>query len=277
MLLAWLEHHRRKVVAMALLLVPLVMFATSAGATPGKDVGAPARYAAVPMGWTQSKVSALLGVTGLFGGAGSSELRDENARLQAEVDRLREENTRLIGVLQENGRLRELVGFRERHPEYNLIPARVIARDTSPFFRVLKVEISADAKLEPRMPVVSAQGVVGQVHQVFEGYADVVIVSDPRSRIDVVSQRNRAQGVVEGLGHERDYQGRISYLSERDEVVEGDVMVTSGMGGIFPRELVVGTVAEVQESQRGLFQEAVISPSVDFSRLEEVFVIAGAE
>ncbi|RAL23502.1 rod shape-determining protein MreC [Lujinxingia litoralis] len=276
-MLALLEQHRRKIVALVLLVVPLVMIATSAGASLGDEKSAPARFAAVPMGWTQSKIAAVIGVGGFWSGWGQADVVEENERLREEVAQLREENTRLIGVLQENGRLRELVGFQARRPEHQLVPARVIGRDITPYFRVLKVQISSEAELKPRMPVVSAQGVVGQIHQVFEGYADVVLVSDPRSSIDTVSQRNRAQGVVEGLGHERDYLARVSYLSEGDELQTGDVMVTSGMGGIFPRELIVGTISEVSESRRGLFQEVIVTPAVDFSRLEEVFVITGAE
>lgn len=203
----------------------------------------------------------------------TSDLAEENRRLEEEVARLREEKSRLIGVLQENSRLRELLEFKRKHPTYELASAHVVGRDTTPYFRVMTLKLETDADVEPQMPVVVAGGVVGQIHRTYGSFADVVIVSDPRSRVDAISQRNRAQGIVQGLGEARSYEAKIAYLRREDEVRKGDVMVTSGMGGIFPPELVIGTIEEVTRSERGLFQEAVLEPAVDFSRLEEVFVV----
>ncbi len=203
----------------------------------------------------------------------TDDLERDNEQLRQKVARLREEKSRLIGVLQENARLRELLEFKRRHSEYELASAEVVGREISSYFRVLTLKLKSTAELESGMPVVVAQGVVGQIQRTYGSFADVVIVSDPRSRIDAVSQRNRAHGIVQGLGHERHYRAKISYLRRRDRVEQGDVMVTSGMGGVFPPELIIGTIQQVDTQKRGLFQEAVLEPAVDFSRLEEVFVI----
>lgn len=274
------EKHREKLAVFVLILIPVVMMATSAGADVGQEgssrvVG----YTRGVLYTGQLGVVQLLGGTqGLLGAWFSSELAEENERLREENALLREEKTRLIGVLQENARLRKQVGFKDAHPEFDLVPARVIARDTSPYFRVISIKITQeDARLLPRMPVVVAGGVVGQIHKVYDGWADVIILSDPRSNIDALSQRNRAQGVVQGLGKERDYTARVAYLSEKDDVQIGDTMVTSGMGGIFPRELVIGTVTSTSPDERRLFQRVVIEPAVDFSRLDMVYVITGVE
>lgn len=196
-----------------------------------------------------------------------------NQKLQARIDRLREEKSRLIGVLQENARLRKLLGFKRRHDELELVPAEVIGREVSPFFRVMSIEIRAEGDVQPQMPVVVSGGVVGQIRSVAGGTAEVLLVSDPRSRIDAVSQRNRAHGVVRGLGNSKNYLAEISYLKPEDDVRKGDVMVTSGMGGVFPSELLIGEVEDVEMSQGGLFQRARLQPAVDVGRIEEVFVV----
>lgn len=272
------QAHRRKIAAFLLIALPIALLGSSAGAEVGTERNVVARTFSAGVTLAQTGTSGVLGDAGawigsFFGGT----VAEENERLKAEVARLREEKTRLIGVLQENERLRELVGFKERHDEFELAPARVIARDITPYFRVLKIAIDTPegVELKPRMPVMTSAGVVGQIHTVYGDYADVIIAADPRSRIDAVAQRTRARGLVEGLGHDADYLARVGYLRNTDEIREGDVFVTSGMGGIFPAEIVIGTVVEVEDGEDGLFQQARVEPSVDFSRLEEVFVLVG--
>ena len=116
---------------------------------------------------------------------------------------------------------------------------------------------------------------MGQVVEVYDGFADVMLVADPRSRVDVMTQRNRTRGMVHGLGHSKDYDAQIAYLRRKDEIGEGDTLVTSGKGGIYPAELVVGAVSDVGKKAYGLEQQAIVAPSVDFGRLEEVFIITG--
>lgn len=205
------------------------------------------------------------------------DVRRQNEALRAELDRIRDEHTRLLGVMQENARLRAMVGFQEAHPQLELVAARVVAKDLSPFFRVVSIRLDVrDARIAPGMPVVSSAGVVGHVAEVAGGYAEVMLAVDPRSSIDVLIQHNRARGVLQGLGHSDDYRARLAYLLRRDAARVGDVLVTSGMGGRYPAELVVGRVVEVREQSYGLFQEVDVEPAVDFSRLEEVFIVVGA-
>ena len=277
-MLAWLKTHRRKVTALLVALVPIVLIVSSAGADIGEQTTTPAQWGGGVVSAAQTAVVATLGGIGdgwtrLVGG----ELKEENDQLRREVDRLREEKTRLIGVLQENARLRQMVGFQQGHPEFELAPARVVGRDVTPYFRVEKIRIESDADIQPRMPVVAPDGVVGQIHRVYDNYADVVLVADPRSRIDAINQRNRALGIVEGLGHAADYRARMAYMEERDRLEPGDTLVTSGMGEFFPRELPLGTVVEVEFGEDRLFQDVVVEPAVDLARVEEVFVITGQD
>lgn len=270
-----LRSFRHLIAGGVLLAVPLLTLVVAGD----REVGAesptgPPEWARSGVGWVEFGQHQLVaGVGDYWRQWTGGDLARENEQLRKKVARLREEKSRLIGVLQENERLRELLEFKRKQPSFDLAPAEVVGRDTTPYFRVLTLKIESDTELEPKMPVVVAEGVVGQIHRTYGAFADVIIVSDPRSRIDAVSQRNRAQGVVQGLGHPRDYRAKIAYLRRNDRVRKGDVMVTSGMGEVFPPELVIGTIEEVTHRERGLFQKATLRPAVDFSRIEEVFVV----
>jgi len=271
------QRHRRRFAGLLVVLIPLLMMSSKAGAGVG-STGFAGQIGLGVMGSLQTLIhTPIAAASGLLSGWFTGGAAVEAEELKAEISRLREEKSRLIGVLQENERLRKMLGFKVRRPELELIAGRVISRDTTPYFRVVTLHVTSDVPLAPRMAVISAEGVVGQVNRVFADYVEVILVSDPRHRVDAITQRTRAQAVVEGLGHERDYHAKLAYLSEKDEVRVGDVVVTSGMGGVFPPELVLGTVATVERSERGLFQDATISPSVDASRLDEVFIVVGAK
>ena len=280
----WLIKHRNKIVTLVLMIAPLAaMFSVAGARDASADPGGVS-----PGGWLRAGGAlGQAGIVATIGGSGSwlvdrlmGESEIAEGALQAEIARLREEKARLIGVLQENARLRALVGFRDSHPTWQVVPARVVAQDTTPYFRVITVRVTLESdgaqRVRPGMPVIVAGGVVGQVHGVFGRFAEVVVLSDPRSRVDVVSQRNRAHGLVQGLGHDRDYLASVAYVSQKDRVEPGDVMVTSGMGGVFPAELIVGHVVSAESDERGLFQKVMLEPAVDVSRLGEVFIVTSA-
>ena len=200
----------------------------------------------------------------------------ENEQLRKENAKLREENIGLQGILQQNARLTKLVGFKQQRPIYQLEPARVIAADMSPFFRVLRLRLETESdNIEPEMPVVSADGVVGRIERVDGRYCDVMLTVDPRSKIDIMTQINRSRGILTGTGSDTSYDAKISYLLRRDEVEEGELIVTSGRAGRFPKELPLGRITSINTKSFGLYQEVTVEPIVDFSRLEEVYIITG--
>jgi rod shape-determining protein MreC len=200
----------------------------------------------------------------------------DNEMLRKENAKLREENIGLQGILQQNARLTKMVGFKQQRPIYQLAPARVIAADMSPYFRVLRLRIETEGQnIEPEMPVVSADGVVGRIERVDGKYCDVMLSVDIRSKIDIMTQLNRSRGILSGTGDENKYEARIAYLLRRDEVEEGELVVTSGRAGTFPKELPVGRIVSIDNKSFGLYQEVTVEPIVDFSRLEEVYIITG--
>ncbi len=197
------------------------------------------------------------------------QLRTENAQLRAEVERLRRELAQLGEVSAEVKRLRKLLGFRSSMP-HATVTARVVARDPSRWYTTLTIDRGLRDGLRRNDAVVTADGLVGRVLEVYATAARVLLLTDPRSAVGVVVQTSREPGLVEGDGTEL---LRLRYLSRSAGLREGDLLVSSGLGGVFPRGLMVGTVVSVSRPVGALFQEAVVRPAADLARLEEVLVI----
>ena len=202
-------------------------------------------------------------------------VKRENDRLSAENARLRSEAARHRSEFEENRRLRRLLQLRVETPG-EVYAAEVIARDTSPFFRVTRLAITSEdrTRLRSGQPVMTADGLVGQVSRVFGSYADVLLSVDSRSAVDVMVERSGARGIVRGTGERDRYAAKVEYLQRTDDVRVGDAVVTSGLGCRFPAGLLVGRVAAVTRRDFGLYQEVELSPAVNFSRLSEVLVLA---
>jgi rod shape-determining protein MreC len=149
--------------------------------------------------------------------------------------------------------------------------ASIIGEDGSPWFKTLVVDRGAADGFSDGMPVLAAEGVVGQVIKVSANSSRVLLVTDHASAIAAVVQRSRARGVVRGAG-----SGRLSleFSMKEDDVKVGDQILTSGIGGIFPKGVPIGEVTMVKKGEYGIFQIVEVRPSVMLSRLEEVLVLA---
>ncbi|MEI8258466.1 MAG: rod shape-determining protein MreC, partial [Deltaproteobacteria bacterium] len=201
-------------------------------------------------------------------------VRRDNERLRAESARLRADAQRYRDAYDENRRLRRLLQL-QVETTGETYAAEVVARDTSPFFRVDRVAILADtARLRVGMPVISYDGLVGQINSIVGRYANVTLVVDSRSAVDAMVERTGARGILRGTGERNRYAAQIEYLQRTDDVRVGDTVVTSGLGCRFPAGLLLGRVASVTRRDFGLYQEVEVTPAVDFSRLREVLVLA---
>jgi rod shape-determining protein MreC len=123
------------------------------------------------------------------------------------------------------------------------------------------------------MPVLTSEGVVGRVNRVSGRTSDIMLLVDPRSAIDVVIPRTGGRGILRGKSGENGYRCSIEYLVRGEAAREGDKVVTSGLGGAFPRDLAVGVISKVMPGTVGLYQEVEVTPDVDFARLSEVLVV----
>lgn len=202
------------------------------------------------------------------------DVKHDNDRLRAENARLLEDNNRLATSATENRRLRRLLQLRDEL-RGNLLSAQVIGKEVSPYFRVTRVVLDRGDRdhVRPGMPVLTADGLVGQIRRTYSKYADVLLTADKTSAIDVVVQRNGARGMLKGTGAEENYICQLEQLSRDDDVQPGDVVVTSGLGQRFPASILVGQIKEVTKREFGLYQEATVMPAVHFSRLEEVLIL----
>jgi rod shape-determining protein MreC len=202
------------------------------------------------------------------------DVKLDNDRLRQENARLRQANFQLQAAAAENHSLRRLLQLRDQI-KGTLLSAQVIGKEISPFFRVIRLRLDRGdrERVRPGMPVLTADGLVGQVRRTWGRHSDVLLVADKTSAIDVVVQRTGARGMLKGTGSEEHYACRLEHLSREDDVKVGDLVVTSGLGQRFPASILVGRINEVQKKEFGLYQDATVVPAVNFSRLEEVLIM----
>ncbi|MGE0615301.1 MAG: rod shape-determining protein MreC [Bacteriovoracia bacterium] len=187
-----------------------------------------------------------------------------------------EENRKLLNTIvnlretqEENLRLRKLLGFSE---EFSLkaVVARVISKDASTEFRTIRINRGESSGIRKDMAVINNEGVVGRILRVTSNTADVVTILDLLSAVDSIVKRSRARGIVEGM---TDEACQLKFALRTDDIQPDDLLVSSGLGGIFPKGIPVGKVSEVKKKEYGITQTVEVRPSVDFSKLEEVLVI----
>ncbi|MDR2578343.1 MAG: rod shape-determining protein MreC [Chitinispirillales bacterium] len=196
------------------------------------------------------------------------DIYSENKRLWQE---LVEANTQLQMIRQkseENMRLRGLIGFAESSL-YSLTPVRVIAADPSHQNRSIVITGGKSQGVEMFMPLVAEHGAVGKVVQVIGNMSLVQLLCDPSNRASVMVNRSRAVGILQ-TENGRDFFVR---LRNHEDALTGDTIVTSGLGGIYPKGLVVGVVSSVDDRTNPLFKRAYLEFSVNFDKLEELFVM----
>jgi len=198
-------------------------------------------------------------------GQQNQRLKRENLDLRAELQQTQE-------ILQQNVRLRKLLAFVDEL-DRPALPAQVIGEDASNWARTILIDKGTRAGLRNGLPVVSAQGVVGRIIKVAPDSARILLITDASSAVAALIQRTRTRGVVRGRGDNLS----IEYALRDADLQIGDLLVTSGMGGVFPKGLPLGLIEFVEKDQFGLFQQVRAVPTVDFSHLEEVMVIVGED
>ena len=205
--------------------------------------------------------------TNLFGDpdAATERLRNENAQLK---EQLVDHSERL----RENERLKQLLSFRAQREE-SMVAARVIGVDATSWFRSITIDRGSSDAIREGMAVVSAYGVVGRVVTATPHSSRVLLLVDAASKLSTLIERTRARAICRGDGDSMS----LDYLPLTDDVQVGDLLITSGLGGAFPKGLIVGAVTRVDKGGFDMFQTVKVEAAVDFEHLEEVLVILSTE
>ncbi len=197
-------------------------------------------------------------------------LQQRNAQLESEVSGLQTQVIQLQQQLTDTQVLAALVDFSQSNPESVYKAASVIGRDPSPFLHYIIINVGSNDGVRGGMPVVTNQGLIGRVDAVISDAARVQLVTDPSSAVNVRLQNADTDAIL--IGSVTGDLG-LEMISQDVEVQEGDVVLTSGLGGDYPPDLLVGQLLNLRKRDYELFQQASVQSTVDFSRLEIVLVI----
>ncbi len=222
------------------------------------------------------------GLGSLFGGFEDvNALRAQVRDLEAQLNKLTVDVVRVRELEIENSQLREQLSYKQGNPDYALVGAtvleesspdvaQVIAQDPSNLVKYIIIDQGSEDGIKLGMPVVTPQGLAGRISEVGARWSRVLLIIDPSSSVNAVVQSSRATGVVQGW---QNGMLMIKFLPQGESLQVNDLILTSGIGGSFPKRLVIGQIVEVQKKDTDLFQQAVVKPSVDFRRLEFVLII----
>lgn len=211
-------------------------------------------------------------VRGLFSWASDLGVsRSQLEQLRSQNESLRTRVAQLEEARQENIRLRALLKLAKSGGVQSKA-ARVIGRPTNSWEGIITIDLGSKDGITVGMPVVGPRGLLGQTVEVASGSARVRLITDQRSGVAAMVQRNRAVGILKGT-----IEGRLDldFISRETTVKPGDVVITSGLGGVYPKGIVIGEVAEVDKASNTLYQSIRVEPSGDISGLEEVLVLIG--
>lgn len=224
-----------------------------------------ARVTAAVSGATKEAISPYLNV---------AKLREENERLAEENRRLTEQLVDYQNLKTENDQFREFLELKERNQDFVFEPASVVGRSPDERFGSFVIDVGSYHDVSPRDPVITADGLVGVITEVSYGYAKVSTILDVSVDIGAVDTRTLDTGVVTGtVAFAQQNRCKLGFLSRDSGVAVGDVVVTSGIGGLLPKGLVIGTVEKLESESSGLSLYGVLQPAADITGTKSVVVI----
>lgn len=203
------------------------------------------------------------------------DIKAENESLKAENIELKDKALSYDSLLEENNRLRQMLNFKNERDEYEYVGCEIIGKSGDNWLDGFIINRGSDDGLKNKMVAVTGQGLVGQVTAVGSNWAIVQsLVNENIAVAGMVNSTRENDGVVKGY---RDYNdellAKLYYLPLDSQIKQGDVVLTSGLGGLYPKGIKIGTIIDIEEDKGKLIKNAIIEPSVDFNKLEELFIV----
>lgn len=199
--------------------------------------------------------------------------KKDNSVLKKQISRLENDLTSMEEMRKENLRLKQLLNFSEGISPQRVL-AQVVGWDSANEFKVIRLNKGTNQGIKVMSPVITDQGLVGYVYRATENYSDVLTILDQNNRVDVVIERTRTHGIVEGVFN---FKCALKYIMRNEPVEVGDKLMTAGVGGIYPKGIKVGMITDISKENFGMTLSIEVAPSVDFDKLEEVLVLIPVE
>ncbi|GAB1534795.1 rod shape-determining protein MreC [Geovibrio sp. ADMFC3] len=196
-------------------------------------------------------------------------VRQDNLELKEKNDRLKMENSLLREKVLEYERLKKLLNFKEAY-SFQSVACNVVGRNVDGYLKYIIIDRGSEDGIELKDPVISFEGLVGSVSEVYKNTARVDVILNIKNNASIMNKRTRAVGIIRGNG---EGQLVVDYYDRLDKVEINDELITSGLGGVYPKGIAVGVVNRVDEKDTGLFQDLFVRPVVDFYKLENVLVL----
>lgn len=197
-------------------------------------------------------------------------VKQENLELKKEVGVLKETIFKLEELGRENIRLKELLQFGQS-TQHDKVLAQIIGRDSSGLFKIVRINKGLVDGITLKATVVTSDGLVGHIHRAFDHYSDIITILDNNNRVDGIVDRTRSQGIIQGEGLEG--LCIMKYVTRSEPVQINDLVLTSGLGRIYPKGVRIGRIIQVEKEKFGITQVIKLAPSVDFRKLEEVVIL----
>lgn len=198
----------------------------------------------------------------------------DNQALRAENEEIRQNNLNVTEIMAENVRLRSMLDYKKITNQFDFVTAAVVGRDIGTWNSTIIINRGSADGITKDMAVVTPQGLVGSVVNVYANVAKVQLILDARSAVGALVQRpeSRVAAIVEGSSASP-LTPRMVNIARDADIIKSDKLITSGFGGIYPKGLLIGEVVDIVNEEGGLLKYAYLRPAVDFGRLEEVLVV----
>lgn len=263
-----------KIMCLILVLLLIIMFVVSAlgvGSSPQSSV-----LGAVVTPIQRAATAVSDGFRSFFGVWGERDkLKEENAALQSEVNKLRRELIDYDSAKQENILYKDYLGIKEENPDLEFEPAVLISRDAADNYYSFSINKGSINGISKNDPVITADGLVGYVSELSLTYSTVTTILDVDTNVSAIDARTRRDtGIVTGdIKLAAKGLCNMTMMSDKEGISVGDLVVTTGYGGIFPADMLIGTIIEIDESSKDISYVATIEPAADIADVSNVLVI----